>query len=212
MVLRYVAAIVPPADILERVSKLREKLGDLKTAKVTQSPHIRVAHRGGYDPFAGWEPAMQELASKTNPFEIKLGEPEFLGEFLLAVPIISPELIRAHNESVKVITEHDELLEVRTEEEMQSFYESQSITTPYLTLATGVFGKEGFLGTNPMKKKILKEAKAALKGATSFTASELVLYEASIFGTSYDAKGIIQLGTQQLAQVPVDFRQPAIAA
>lgn len=205
--LRYFAAVVPPPEVTERIAAFSKEVDSVYAAPV-QNAAIKVVAKDGMEPYPNWNLVTLKLASETKPFEIRFGKPRYFGEYLLGIPVISQELVEAHFTSVKLLAEHDDYISQKSPDELAEFYESQSIFTPHITLAAGIFGNENFFGLNIQRRAILKKAASHLNNLPSFTATEFVLYEALTFDRTYEPKGVIPLGvTQPTISAPVGLPQ-----
>jgi 2'-5' RNA ligase len=209
-VLRYFAALLPPQEIQEKIDAFFA-CASFPHAITSKPGHIKVITKDGMDPYTPWLDIVTQVASTMKPCTVSFGQPEFLGDYLLAIPVNAPALIDAHNASVKaMVTKEAETLG-RNPDELAAFYENQSLFTPYLTLASGQFGKETFIGSNPKKRQLLKKACKVLQKLPSFTATEFTLYEASVFDRSYEPKGVVAFGADATVTQSVTLPQIALA-
>lgn len=180
MLLRYFAAITPSAEITQRVETFVEKeIPEYLRSRT--APHIKIKNQIGLDATLDWLPIIEQVASETKPFEIHFNKPQMLGEHLLVLPALAPQIEEMHEKLVKLLMpplEEDEL-----------YFEQESAFSPYLTLALGHFDPSML-----SRWQLVRKAAKALENLGSFTATEITLYEAVIIGASYEPVRTIPLG------------------
>ena len=151
-------AILPPAELSRKIRLLQCQFGDNGI-----EPHITVKAQGGLGDNLKWFELAKEIARKTPPIHVTLGDIKKFGNEVLYISVDSPGIITLHNEILDKLDLHDEIIE--------RFFE-RDLFTPHLTLGRTQTGykHEDF----PKMKELAEELLA--NSETGFYATFMRVY------------------------------------
>ncbi|WP_064091265.1 2'-5' RNA ligase family protein [Rossellomorea aquimaris] len=131
----YFIGIVPPERYMERIVNFQRKC----RMKFAVEPHITLKAQGGLSQDEKWINKVIKVCGNYKTFQISLDKPEFFGDNILYLSVISDDLYVLHQKIVREISPSEELI--------KQYFELEDYV-PHLTLGKEQYG---------LKKEDLKD-------------------------------------------------------
>ena len=103
---QYFIGISPPYDYLKRVEHFQHQW----LHSLIVEPHITLKAQGGLTPDKKWIEKVKTVCKRTQPFTITLGKPNYFGDNILYLSILSDELYPLHEAIVRAISPSKEVI------------------------------------------------------------------------------------------------------
>ncbi|WP_226658981.1 2'-5' RNA ligase family protein [Pseudalkalibacillus hwajinpoensis] len=103
---QYFIGITPPPDYVKKVEKFQHYWLD----PLIVEPHITLKAQGGLTPDRGWVEKVKTVCKSTQPFTISLAKPNYFGDNILYLSVLSDELYPLHEAIVKAISPSEQLI------------------------------------------------------------------------------------------------------
>lgn len=101
--LQYFIGIVPPKNIYEKITQLRQEWGYSAT-----EPHITIKSSGGLNDIKNWMSKVSEIVSDYKAFDISVKGIDYFGDSVLFYKILSEEILNLHKQIVKAVYPTDQ--------------------------------------------------------------------------------------------------------
>ncbi|WP_273834049.1 2'-5' RNA ligase family protein [Guptibacillus sedimenti] len=126
---QYFIGITPPPDYLKKVEHFQHKWLDSPIVE----PHITLKAQGGLTPDKEWIEKVRAVCKSLHPFTITLAKPNYFGDNILYLSILSDELYPLHEAIVRAISPSQKLINQYQYFELDDF-------VAHLTLGKALYG------------------------------------------------------------------------
>jgi 2'-5' RNA ligase len=173
---QYFIGITPPPDYLKKVEHFQHKWLDFLIVE----PHITLKAQGGLTSDKEWIKKVKTVCKSTHPFTITLAKPNYFGDNILYLSVLSDELHPFHEAIVKAISPSEDLI--------QQYFELENFVA-HLTL-----GKEQHGLTKKALKEMAHTAEKELTPYPTFLVESIRVYELHSDSNRYEPLIEIPLG------------------
>lgn len=103
---QYFIAITPPTDYLKKVEHFQRKWLDFLLAE----PHVTLKAQGGLTSDKEWIKKVENVCKEIQPFELSLAQPNYFGDNILYLSVVSEQLYPLHEAIVHAISPSNDLI------------------------------------------------------------------------------------------------------
>lgn len=164
--MQYFIGIVPPAEYQHKIKEFQKPWIEEGT-----EPHITVKAQSALTPDLEWLPKVEEVCLLTEPFKVSLSDPDFFGESVLFLSVISGGIDSFHTALVHKIAP--------SAESINQYFELEHYV-PHLTLGQRSHGvsREQLIEMHAKSEKVLSPY-------PSFVVSSVRVYRQERIGQKY---------------------------
>jgi 2'-5' RNA ligase len=176
MTTQYFIGITPPSDYQKKVEHFQhEWLGS-----PIVEPHITLKAQGGLTSDKEWIKKVKTVCKSIHPFTITLAKPNYFGDNILYLSVLSEKLYPVHEAIVKAISPSEDLI--------QQYFELENFVA-HLTL-----GKEQYGLTKEALNDMALTAEKELTPYPTFLVKSIRVYELRSDSNRYEPLIEIPLG------------------
>lgn len=159
--MKYFIGITPPEDCLEkiRIFQMRWKSNRLP---YMVDPHVTIKSQAELTDDLAWLERIEKICRKTAPFPMALGRPEWFGDHVLFLSVLSEKISELHQTLVEAVNP--------PQDARVKFFEGNTYY-PHLTL--GIAGQ----GMSVEDLKEMEQQTSALQPYPHFQVHELNIYQ-----------------------------------
>ncbi|PFG12240.1 2'-5' RNA ligase family protein [Bacillus sp. es.036] len=173
---QYFIGITPPPDYQKKFKYFQHKWLEFLIVE----PHITLKAQGGLTPDKEWIVKVKTVCKRTQPFPITLAKPNYFGDNILYLSVLSDELYPLHEAIVRAISPPPKLI--------NQYFELDNFVA-HLTL-----GKEQHGLTKEALSDMAHAAEKELTPYPTFLVKSVQVYELSPDSKRYEPLLQIPLG------------------